>query len=321
VGYSAALIDYFFRGRLDAQAHVWTDQIDFHAELRVTNPTDEPMDGVLELYGEAEDGTRRSFASRRLALEPGAQTEPPLLFSPLPANAPPGPWLLVYRGKLGGEDDAIAARWVGTGVYLITGLKISFGGSECLAPLELDRTFVAPESALPVSSFLFKANAGFVPLRPGFFDCNQAGSLVVESEQIEFWSLIHRAPIDAPGTRLTVAVPDGGCGLSELGGGYRPGSRAPATVTITEFEAPSSLVTLLGYSTVNLPKSRRSIGAVSEGQTLVFEIGEARLFGFRVGDPPPPTLGPVFIPYDTPTGTRSDAAPGGCQALLSVSVD
>lgn len=107
VGYSAALLDYFFRGRLEARLGNGT--------LEVLNASDEPLGpGTLALYYDDDAGTRRLVAEWPIErLEPGAQ----LSFS---ASAPPGSagYVLVYRGALGGEADAVIGKVIQPEQYL-----------------------------------------------------------------------------------------------------------------------------------------------------------------------------------------------------------
>ncbi len=107
VGYSAALLDYFFRGRLEGRVANGT--------LEVANASDEPLGpGKLALYSDDETKTRRLAAEWPIdRLEPGAQ----LLFS---ASVPPGSagYVLVYRGTLGGEADAVIGKVIQPEQYL-----------------------------------------------------------------------------------------------------------------------------------------------------------------------------------------------------------
>ncbi len=106
-GYSVALLDYFFRGRLEARVGNGT--------LEVANESDEPLGpGTLALYYDDETKTRHPVAEWPIErLESGAQ----LSFS---ASAPPGSagYVLVYRGALGGEADAVIGQVVQPEPYL-----------------------------------------------------------------------------------------------------------------------------------------------------------------------------------------------------------
>jgi hypothetical protein len=111
VGYSAALIDYFFRGSIAA-----TDEQDPQdARIRtftvVNGSADEDANGIFELYVEPEDGTRRFRESWSLSLGPGKSTAVPV--QRLPTDTPPTTrCMLVFRGQLGQENDAVAGGFV-----------------------------------------------------------------------------------------------------------------------------------------------------------------------------------------------------------------
>ncbi|HLF92412.1 MAG TPA: hypothetical protein VJB14_03055 [Planctomycetota bacterium] len=106
VSYSAALLRYFFRGRLEATADA--------SGLRIVNRTPgEDMRGAFKLYYDTPDGTRRLLASWTLVV-PSGQSSGPLTVAPPPQDAAPGaPCLLVFRGALGQEpEDAVAGQTV-----------------------------------------------------------------------------------------------------------------------------------------------------------------------------------------------------------------
>jgi hypothetical protein len=78
------------------------------------------MTGEFALYYDSSDGTRKRLASwSGVALAPDETSQP----LPLPAvpsdHAQPGRYLLVFRGQLGEEPDAVAARWIGAGFYRV----------------------------------------------------------------------------------------------------------------------------------------------------------------------------------------------------------
>jgi hypothetical protein len=72
VGYSAGLLDYFFRGTLDFDVKVGTGQ-DGQMGLVITNTSAEAMDGVFALYAEDAEGNRGDSpeVSITLPLPPG----------------------------------------------------------------------------------------------------------------------------------------------------------------------------------------------------------------------------------------------------------
>ena len=117
VAYSAALLDYFFRGRLVP----FGDELAFGFE----NPTDETMQGTFTLYYDDSGDVRRPVpgATWARALPPSGFVEG-LTFSapssPLPKEA--GQYMLVFRGALGSEPDAVVGRQVFVAPVLVTRL-------------------------------------------------------------------------------------------------------------------------------------------------------------------------------------------------------
>lgn len=109
VGYSAALLDYFFRGQLRAVPFWDSDGI----HLQIENLTDEPMEGVFELHAirqEQQDliATFGSVATP-LVLGPFGQTIVNLPTSFTPAKR----FALVFRGRLGEERPDEARGFIG----------------------------------------------------------------------------------------------------------------------------------------------------------------------------------------------------------------
>lgn len=123
VAYSAGLLDYFFRGRIDCVADV---RVTGGCMLRNLSP--EPLDGMFELFYDAVDGTRRGVPGGRwsVALAPyrpnDPTTEQAIAFAPptTPQPKAPGEYVLVFTGTLGeergsGTDSvgAVAAKVLG----------------------------------------------------------------------------------------------------------------------------------------------------------------------------------------------------------------
>jgi hypothetical protein len=100
VGHSAALLRYFFRGQLEMEVS--------NAGVRIANWTPgEAMAGTFELYHDADDGTRRRLATWTVQLAP-QQYSQHLSTPRLPQSSASAPCLLVFRGTLGQEADAVA---------------------------------------------------------------------------------------------------------------------------------------------------------------------------------------------------------------------
>ncbi len=106
VGYSAGLLDYFFRGSLDF--HVKASAAGAtRGEFTITNTSSEAMIGDFTLYAEDANAIRTPVAPPfSLSLSRGA-TSAPLTF---PAPAQVQAYVLVFRGRLGSEDGAVAAK-------------------------------------------------------------------------------------------------------------------------------------------------------------------------------------------------------------------
>lgn len=99
VGYSTALIDYFFRGRLGV--FVVSGDADL---LLIQNLTDEPMEGVFELHAIRGDGRElvASFGSTDAPRRLGPWGVLPELLTT--SFAPAKRFLLLFRGRMGTES-------------------------------------------------------------------------------------------------------------------------------------------------------------------------------------------------------------------------
>lgn len=107
VGYSAALLDYFFRGRLDT--------FGTSDDVAAFNPGDEPMEGKFTLFYDDVDGVRHEVAgaSWDLAIAPRRFSESQAFTAPVaPTPKQTGRYLLVFQGTLGGEARAVTGQEV-----------------------------------------------------------------------------------------------------------------------------------------------------------------------------------------------------------------
>jgi hypothetical protein len=107
VTYSTALIDYFFRGRMSA----FGDE----TAMRIRNLSDETMDGTFTLYYDDASDTRRPVpgAAWTRTLAPQAVVTDLRVTAPTnPAPKEPGKYMLVFRGGLGSEPDAVVGKQV-----------------------------------------------------------------------------------------------------------------------------------------------------------------------------------------------------------------
>jgi hypothetical protein len=107
VGYSNGLLQYFFRGSINAQ-------FPLSNEVKIENTSDEDMSGTFELYYDATDGKRylapgASWSSIPINAGSISQT---LNFA-LPNNAEEdGKYILVFNGTLGQETNCIVGSIV-----------------------------------------------------------------------------------------------------------------------------------------------------------------------------------------------------------------
>jgi hypothetical protein len=117
VAYSTALLDYFFRGRVNT----------FGSDLAfgLENLTDEAMEGTFTLYYDDAADVRRPVpdASWTRTLAPAGSVEDLSLSPPVaPPAREPGRYMLVFRGRLGSEPDAVVGRQVFIEPVLVTRL-------------------------------------------------------------------------------------------------------------------------------------------------------------------------------------------------------
>jgi hypothetical protein len=117
VAYSTALIDYFFRGRMAASG----DDL----SMTIRNVSDEPMNGTFALYYDDENDVRHPVAgaawARALAPE-GTADDLRFAAPTTPAPKDPGRYVLVFRGALGNEPDAVAGKQVAVSSSLVARL-------------------------------------------------------------------------------------------------------------------------------------------------------------------------------------------------------
>jgi hypothetical protein len=129
VGHAATLLDYFFRGRLGGQL-LPPAPAGVNRRLRITNlaPLDSrspphAMRGTLLAFYDAADGTRVPVGRWDDQELPPDGTREVTLADPPPGAAPPaepGRYLVVFRGQLGDEPDAVAAGWIDGRVWTLS---------------------------------------------------------------------------------------------------------------------------------------------------------------------------------------------------------
>jgi len=118
VGYAADLLHYFFRGQINLADSQWTST---SATFRATNntPNEAMGPGIIaisyEYNGNIYGVSSVVQMSETIAAGSESSNQYTVTFSPpISSNANTKYWL-VYRGKLGNEDDAVVARVLGVG--------------------------------------------------------------------------------------------------------------------------------------------------------------------------------------------------------------
>jgi hypothetical protein len=107
VAYSTALLDYFFRGLVIASGS--------DLSFGFANGSDEAMDGTFTLYYDDGSDVRRPVpgATWTRTLAPSGAVEDLSVSAPSsPLPKEPGKYMLVFRGVLGSERDAVVGRQV-----------------------------------------------------------------------------------------------------------------------------------------------------------------------------------------------------------------
>lgn len=141
VGYSAGLLNYFFRGSLDVVA-------DSSGSYRIVNLSDEDMSGTLSsfrLFYDDADGNRfetpltflDESGNQLLDTTPfsiPAKDPSPFLVQFQPFAQEPTQFVLVFKGRLGAEDNAVVGSIVGK-IYLVF-MPIDPGTRQTLDPVK-----------------------------------------------------------------------------------------------------------------------------------------------------------------------------------------
>ncbi len=144
VGYSAGLLNYFFRGELEVVQNSNSNSI------TITNNSSEDMDGTFTLYYDASDDTRKSVSdgSWYLVLEAGS-TSNELNFTVPTDLGEDKQYILVFEGTLGSEFNAV----VGKNMSLPT--KLFAGGSTLGRIFDFDGTTWVLNVTLPAATQIY----------------------------------------------------------------------------------------------------------------------------------------------------------------------
>jgi len=110
VGYSAGLLNYFFRGKLGYSSQTGN-------AIKIINESGEVMQGTFSMYYDNKDGLRQQVVYLdkpqwdNLAIPAGGISQP-LAFQIPPDASNVGEYMLVFQGGLGAEQDAVVGRQV-----------------------------------------------------------------------------------------------------------------------------------------------------------------------------------------------------------------
>ena len=114
VGYARGVLEYFFRGSLAVSQVTWDDEGVF---LEIQNTSSEEMEGVFEIWARQEPDSARERRTLLVALNGGEPVRvgagEPFWFQgvQIPQDAQPSAkHVLVFRGRLGSEEQAVAAQ-------------------------------------------------------------------------------------------------------------------------------------------------------------------------------------------------------------------
>lgn len=147
VGYSAALLDYFFRGSLAA----WASWYNGKVFLNLSNEGAEIMEGVFDVYAIYDKDSVGERRVKLASLEGGAVTTLEAGSSQtFQVNVPSGRglthhYILVFRGRLGEEADAVVGY-----LFLLTP-RVLFVQQDLKADVKLERCdrSVRPDLGIP----------------------------------------------------------------------------------------------------------------------------------------------------------------------------
>jgi len=104
-GYSAGLINYFFRGELDFEIRAGIQG--GQSEIKITNNSQEGLEGAFSLYYEDASNNRYNIASWSSIILGSGQSSQSLAFT-TPSEAKR--YILVFHGRLGHEEGAVIGK-------------------------------------------------------------------------------------------------------------------------------------------------------------------------------------------------------------------
>lgn len=105
VGYSAALLNYFFRGDISLRYVV-----DPSPGYVIINNGTERMEGEFGIYYDATDGVRLPVYAGKGWIGPNGDKTNPITFNAPGDAADPEKYIVVFRGKMGNEEGAVVGK-------------------------------------------------------------------------------------------------------------------------------------------------------------------------------------------------------------------
>ena len=151
VGYSAGLLKYFFRGKLNV---IPTGP----GRIQIQNLSSEAMSGAFTLYYDANDGTRKLLSSWQLTIGSGG-TSNPVTFSEPSDSDEPGKYILVFKGQMGNEPNPVAVAGKVWSVKYYWAIVVDFPPWEGTRYTEIF-TGIVPGSETECGSFTGVENGG-----------------------------------------------------------------------------------------------------------------------------------------------------------------
>jgi hypothetical protein len=319
VGYSAELLEYFFRGRMGVALTLAPDGSLLKGNVRITNELmDEDMQGTFALYYDAKAGDRRVMANWTLTLAPGQQSV--ALPVAVPSDAVPGSLRLVFTGRLGLEPGAVATA--PASVTLVRSLQRV--GMEATTPEDgvIDRMDVMATSDLTPSWVASGyVNAWDDIKRTRWDSAPPSGDPIDTMLRVDWdkaFPLLYRSsPMGGAETLLAtpnMVMCDGYDELQYFHSefwqyySYTSFPMTPATVELVAFRPPEDVATLLSYTYVNRPVEERVLATftgVEPGEPVELPAGDSVLLGLRLRtlptDPGPLPLLPMPMGYPART--------------------
>jgi hypothetical protein len=162
VGYARGVLDYFFRGHIEGVALYARGVVDSNPGifLDVVNRGSEELSGRFEVYARHDarspNEQRQRVATVRnnaiMTIAPGQRVAIPLTLDPVTTAV--ADLMLVFRGRLGAEEDAVVARafWMPS-VFLLQDRAeaAAFNGPQCSTSIITDSRHVATCTYSPVN--------------------------------------------------------------------------------------------------------------------------------------------------------------------------